>query len=73
VKSFVVQNFLKNGARWLIVVHDIAINGEAAGSCFLREMKESQHIAIRFTVNLQIVETVATWCKPSTLEPGIGT
>jgi hypothetical protein len=35
-------------------------------------MKKSQHVAVRFTVDLEIIKTVAAWGKPSTLEPVIG-
>src|SRR6266567_5659996 len=73
VKSLIVQDFFEDGTGRRIMVHHVPINSEAARRCFFRQMKESQHRLIRFIVHLQIIKTMATWCKPFTMKPGCGT
>ena len=59
VKHFVTQDLFEYRARLRIVVYERAIDREAAGSGFLRDVEEREQRAIGLAVDAQVIETVA--------------
>jgi hypothetical protein len=61
VKYFVAQNLFEDGAGLRIVVDELAVDRESAGSGFLGDVQKRQESMIGFAVDAEIVETVTTW------------
>jgi hypothetical protein len=59
VEDFVAQDLLEDCARGRIVVHDVPIDLEPAGSGLFRDVQEGEQPMVRLAVDLEVVQPVA--------------